>query len=116
MGEGDGEHFLGRRHFEVERQAGRLLDALQVAVADVAPVLAQMRGDAVAAARRDDFGGAHRVRVVAAARVPDRGDVVDVDAEAEFVLAAQALRLPGFSTGNRGQLFRQFVRARKSGS
>ena len=77
----DGEHLLGRRHFEVERQVGRLLDALQVVVADMAPVLAQMRGDAVAADARDDLRRAHRIGMVAAARIADRRDVIDVDAE-----------------------------------
>ena len=36
-----------------------------------------------AAAGRDDLGRAHRIGMVAAARVADRGDVIDVDAQAE---------------------------------
>jgi hypothetical protein len=39
----DGEHFLGRGHFEVQRQVGRRLDARQILVADMAPVRASGR-------------------------------------------------------------------------
>jgi hypothetical protein len=35
--------------------------------------------------------------VIAAAGIPDRGDVIDVDAETEA--RTQAFRLPGFSIG-----------------
>ena len=55
--------------------------ALDVAILDVAAILAQVHGDAVGAAplrrqrRLDD------VRIRRAARLADRGDVVDVDAE-----------------------------------
>ena len=52
----------------------------QVVVADVPAVLAQVRGDAVAADAGDDLGRAHRIGMVAAARVADRRDVIDVDA------------------------------------
>ena len=93
----DRQHLLGRRHFQVERQVGRLLDAPQVLVADMAPVLAQMRGDAVPAAPRHDFGRAHRVRVVAATRIADGGDVVDVDAETQASSHAERSRLPGLT-------------------
>ncbi len=70
----------------------------------MAPILAQMRGDAVGARLLRDQGGADRIGMVAAARVPDRRDMVDIDAEAEvagrFQCAhASALRLPGFSAG-----------------
>ena len=49
-------------------------------------------GEAIEAVR--EAGG----EVVAAARVPDRRDMVDIDAEAEVPIHA-ALRLPGFSAG-----------------
>src|SRR3546814_2987355 len=73
-------------------------------VADVAPVLAQVRGDAVAANRRDDLCRAHRVGMVAAARVADRRDMVDVDAEPQPRAGGEggghaAARLPGFTAG-----------------
>src|SRR3546814_12496507 len=57
----------------------------------------------VAADRRDDFRRAHRVGMLAPARVADRRDMVDVDAEpqARRGAAAQAalLRLPGLKIG-----------------
>ena len=110
--ERDGEHLLGRRHLEIERQTGGLLDPLEVAVADMAPVLAQMRGDPVAADRGDDLRRAHRVGVIAAARVADGGDVIDVDAQPQrrrlrqhrrvrigAGRLVQTLRLPGLVIG-----------------
>ena len=83
MAQRDREHLVGRGHLEVERQVGRRLDACQIVVADMAPVLAQMRSDAVAADRRDDLSRAHRIGMVAAACVADGRDVVDVDAKAQ---------------------------------
>ena len=43
------EHLLGRRHFEVQRQVDLGHQPVDVVVGDVAPVLAQMGGDAVGA-------------------------------------------------------------------
>ena len=98
------DHLLGRRHLHVERQRDRADQMGDVLVDDVPPVLAQMRGDAVGARLLRDQGGADRVRIGAAARVPDRRDMVDVDAEAEPARScrsahAATLRLPGFSAG-----------------
>ena len=97
-----GDHFLGRGHFEVQRQRGRGLDACDILVADVAAVFAQMRSDAVAADRRDDLRRTHRIRMIAAARVPDGRHVIDVDAQAQArrnECAHQAARLPGLIAG-----------------
>jgi hypothetical protein len=79
-GAGDADHFLGRRHFQVDRclQGGHR--ALQVVVADVPPVLAQMHGDAVRAGRERHARGVHRIGMRPAARVAHGGDVVDVQA------------------------------------
>jgi hypothetical protein len=55
-------------------------------------ILAQMERDAVAAGVGDEAGGAHRVGMVAAAGVPEGGDVIDVDAEAEPVHARNSFR------------------------
>ena len=52
-----------------------------VLVLDVAPVLAQVHGDAVGAAEVRLDRGPDRVRLVGAPRLPHGGDVVDVDAE-----------------------------------
>ena len=85
VAERDLQHLLGRRHFEVERQAGGSLDAGEIVIADMAAVFAQVRRHPVAAGACDHFGGAHRIGMIAAARVADGGDVIDVDAEAEPV-------------------------------
>ena len=80
--ERDRHHLLGRRHFEIERLVDLRLQPRDVVVADVAAILAQMRGDAVAAGRDRELGRAHRIGMAPAARVADGGDVIDIDAEA----------------------------------
>ena len=67
-------------------------------VGDMAPVFAQVRGDAVGACVGGDYRGADRVGMVAAPRVPDGRDVVDIDAEAQLA-GHVAARLPGFIAG-----------------
>jgi hypothetical protein len=78
----DLDHFIGRRHFKVQRQGRRGHDPLNVCIADMAAVFAQMGGNSVAAHLRDNLSGAHRVGMFAAACVPDGRDMIDVDAEA----------------------------------
>ena len=94
----DRQHLLGRRHLEVQRQVDLGHQPVDVAVGDVAAVLAQVRGDAVGAASAARMRRAHRIGMIAAARVPDGRDVVDVDAEAEAAGQAAA-RLPGLIAG-----------------
>ena len=60
------------------------LEPRDVVVADVAAILAQMRGDAVGAGLDRDLRRAHRIGMAPAARIADGGDVVDVDAEAQM--------------------------------
>ena len=55
---------------------------LDVVIGNVAAVLAQMRRDAIGAGGDGDLGGAQRIGMIAAAGVPQRGDVIDVHAEA----------------------------------
>ncbi len=43
----DGEHFLGRGHFQVQRHGQFRRQPGDIAVGDMPPILAQMRGDAV---------------------------------------------------------------------
>ncbi len=64
----------------------------------MAAVLAQMRGDSVGAGLGGHDRGAHRIGMIAAARVPDGRDMVDIDAEAK-TLAHAAARLPGLIAG-----------------
>ena len=77
------EHFLGRRHLEVQRQIDLGHQPVDVGVRDMAPVLAQMRGDPVGSRLGGDMRRADRIGMIAAARVPDGRDMVDIDAEAE---------------------------------
>ncbi len=58
-----------------------LAQPAHVLVLDVAAILAQMHGDAVGAAQMRLDGGPHRIRLVRAARLAQRRDVIDVDAE-----------------------------------
>ncbi len=62
---------------------------------------------------------AHRIGMIAAARVPDGRDMVDVDAEAKAAAHAFRLAAARLLAGNRRQLWRQVVggigRARRSG-
>ena len=55
-----------------------------VAVLNVAAILAQMQGDAVGAGLLRQQRGLHRLRILAAPRLPHSGDVIDVDAEAMY--------------------------------
>ncbi len=80
----DRDHLVGGRHFEVERLADLRLEARDVVVADVPPILAQMRGDAVGAGLDRDLRRLHGVGMAAAARIADGRDVIDVDAEAQM--------------------------------
>ena len=102
MGERDGQHFLGRRHLEVQRKVGGLLYALEVRIANVATIFTQMRRDAVPADLRHDFCRTDRVRMIAAARIPDGCDVVDINAQSQawgMRQIDQAALLPGLVTG-----------------
>src|SRR3546814_11051751 len=77
MAQRDCEHFLCRRHFEIERPVRRGLDAREVVVADMAPVLAQMRGDSVAADRGDAPGRPPRLGVPPPPPGPGLPDLVE---------------------------------------
>ncbi len=73
----------GRRHLEIQRLRDFGLQARHVVVADVAAILAQMRGNAVGARLDRDQRGAHRIGMAPAPRVAQGGDVIDVDSEAQ---------------------------------
>ena len=97
----DRHHLVGRRHFEIERLGDLGLQPRDVVVADVAAVLAQMRGDAVGAGLDRELGRAHRIGMPPAARVADGRDVVDVDAEAKMRESPPRYRLVTRSPGPR---------------
>ena len=71
-------------------------------VSDVAAILAQVHGQPIAARRCDDLRCADWIGMFPAARITDRGDMVDVDAQTEALCVAQRhdfTRLPGWVTG-----------------
>ena len=82
-GERNPQHVLGRRHLEIQRLRDLGLEPGHVDVADVAAVLAQMRGDAVGAGLNGRQRRPHRIRPLAAPCVAQGSDVIDIDAEAE---------------------------------
>ena len=98
MAQRDLEHFLGRRHFEVQRQRNLGHQPVDVVVGDVAAVLTKVRGDSVGSRVGGNVRGTDRVGMIAAARVPYGRDMVDVDAEAQ-ALGQAAARLPGLTAG-----------------
>ncbi len=87
----DRQHLLGRRHLQIERTRQLGLEPRDVVVADMAAILAQMRGDAVGPGFDGQMRGAHRIGMTAATRIADGRDVVDVHAQAKS-RQAQAFR------------------------
>ena len=79
--EAEFQHLRRRGHLEIKRQADFFLQPAHIVVANMPPVLAQMRGNAVGAGRGDKMRGAHRIWMRASAGVPDRRHMVDVNAE-----------------------------------
>ena len=82
-GNSDAHHFLGRRHFEIERLGEFSPQPRDVVIADVASIFAQMRRDSVGASLDRDLRRAHGIRVMPATGVTNGRDVIDIDAEAE---------------------------------
>ena len=80
---GEGDHLVGGGHFEVERLRQFARQPRHVGVADMAPVLAQVSGDAVGAGGDGEKRGADRVGQGTAAGIPHRRDMVDVHTQAQ---------------------------------
>jgi hypothetical protein len=76
---GESHHLVSECHLEIERPEELGHQPLDVAIPDVAAVLAQVCRDPVGTCLRSELSRAHRVWVRAAAGVPHRRDVVDVD-------------------------------------
>ena len=74
-------HLVGRGHLEVEHAAHGLAQEAHVAILDVAAIFAQVHGDAVGAGELDERRRPHRIGIRGAARLAQRGDVIDVDVE-----------------------------------
>ena len=77
----DGHHAFGRCHLEIELDVRKFTQAPHVLVLDVAAVFAQVDGDPVRAAEVRLDCGPYWIGLVGAARLPDGGHVVDVDAQ-----------------------------------
>jgi len=78
---GDREHLVRERHLEVEHRANRFRESIDVVVLDVAPIFAQMRGDAVRAGVLTDARRSHGIGLGTASCLPHGRDMVDVDVE-----------------------------------
>ena len=83
MAQRDLQHLIRCRHFEIERPRQLVLEPGDVRIRDVTAVFAQMRGDAVGTALDCEMGCPQRIGMHAAAGIPQRRDVIDVDAEAQ---------------------------------
>jgi phosphate transport system protein len=77
----DRDHLVGRGHLEVELDVAELFEAANVVILNVPAVLAEVNGDSVGPAELGLDRGPDGVGLVRQPRLPDRGDVVDVDAE-----------------------------------
>jgi hypothetical protein len=84
QGQGQCHHFGRRRHFEIQRHEKLPLEALHVEIADMPPILPQMRRDTVGSGEDGEMGGPDRIRIRATARIPHGSHVVDVHAEAKW--------------------------------
>ena len=79
----DVQHFLRRRHFQIERHVQRRHQHGDILVANMAAILAQMRGDAVRARLHGQQRRLDRIGMGAAARVADGRHMVDIDPQAQ---------------------------------
>ena len=84
----------GQRELGVQHRAHALGEALEIAVLNVAPVFAQVRGDAVGSGGLGELRGCYRVRLVGAPRLPYRRDVIDV-----HIQTHDESLLPGWPSG-----------------
>src|SRR5688572_23149210 len=75
------EHRLGDGHLEIDARLCGAQEHLDVARLNVAPILAEMHGDAIGARLLGEQRSRHGIRVGRAARLSHRRDVIDVDAE-----------------------------------
>ncbi len=79
------QHRVGGCHLQVHARLQGRAHAGDVVVLDVPPILAQVQRYAVGARLLRDERGKQGIRERRATYLPQRGDVVDVDAEAQWV-------------------------------
>jgi hypothetical protein len=75
------KHLIGRRHLQVQRQVYPGAQAGDIVIGHMAPVFAQMRRYTVGTGRRRSLRCTDRIRMLSAARIPDRRDMIDIDAK-----------------------------------
>ncbi len=80
--QGDCDHFVHARRFEIEETASPGCECLYVGVLHVTAVFAKVRGDPVGASRLTDPRSLDRTGLNPTACLPQCRDMVDVDAEA----------------------------------
>ena len=78
---GDGDHLRENRPLEIELHLHRPAEHVEIAVLDVAPVLTEVDGDRIGPAELCKRRRPDRVGFDGAARLSERGDMIDVDAE-----------------------------------
>ena len=83
VAQGDIQHFVGRRHFQVQGQFDAVAEPGDIIVGHVTPILAQMRRDPVSTRGGGGLGCAYRVRMRPAARITDCRHMIDIDAKPE---------------------------------
>ncbi len=76
----DRHHLVRSSHLQVEGECDLANEARNVVVRDMTPIFPQVCGYAVGAGQCGKFCGTHRIGMIAATRIADRSDVIDVDA------------------------------------
>ena len=80
---GDRQHLVGDGHLQIHAGLQQRPQRAHVLVLDVAAVLAQVQRDAVGAGALGEQRRMHRIGIARAARLAQRGHVIDVDAQRE---------------------------------
>ena len=78
---GDPDHLFACGHLQVEPRLQRVPAQAHIPILDMTSVLAQMHRDAVRAGLLRDQRCKQRIRIGRASRLPEGGDVIDVEAE-----------------------------------
>jgi len=86
--EGDVHDRWHRCHLQIEHPTHHLAQQAHVPFLDVAPVLAQVRGDAIGTGQLAQASSQHRVRVDGVPLLAQGRDVVDVDVQANHSASA----------------------------
>ena len=78
---GDADHLRGDGHLEIHARLQEPAQHRHVSILDVAPVLAQVQGDAVGARLLGEQRGVHRIGIIDAPCLAQRRDMIDVYTE-----------------------------------